>query len=162
MLAGEFVRRTDIPGCTKVLRMLGAAAGLALAGWTLAHGLGSWSMPFNRSIWTSSHIMWSSGYALALFAVFYWLLDVRMWRRWAFFFRVIGMNAIAIWMATRLYGVGPYGKFDPLRGAANWLFGGVAKLCPAEWGALVTALGYIAVCWGLLYFLYRKGIFFRA
>ena len=72
------------------------------------------------------------------------------------------MNAIAIWMATRLYGIGPYSKFDPLRGAANWLFGGVAKLCPAEWGALVAALGYIAVCWGMLYFLYRKGIFFRA
>ena len=162
MLAGEFVRRTDIPGKAKVLRMLGAAAGLALAGWTLAHGLGSWSMPFNRYIWTSSHILWSSGYALGLFAVFYWLLDVKMWRRWAFFFRVIGMNALAIWMFTRLYGVGPYRKFDPLREATHWLFDGVAKLCPAEWGALVIALGYIAVCWSMLYFLYRKGIFFRA
>ena len=46
---------------------------------------------------------------------------------------------------------------------ASWrVFGGVAKLCPAEWGALVAALGYIAVCWGLLYFLYRKGLFFKA
>ncbi len=26
----------------------------------------------------------------------------------------------------------------------------------------VSALGYVAVCWGALYFLYRKNIFFRA
>lgn len=161
MLAGEFVRRDDLNGKEKVLRMLGAAGGLALSGWALAHWFGAWSMPFNRSIWTSSHILWSGGYALALFAVFYWILDVKMWRRWSLFFRVIGMNAIVIWMATRMYGVGQYKKFDPLREAAQWLFGGVAKLCAPEWGALVMAIGYIAVCWGLLYFLYRKGIFLK-
>ena len=161
MLAGEFVRRADLAGGAKTLRMLGAAIGLSAVGWTLAHACGTWSVPFNRSIWTSSHILWSSGYALTLFALFYWVVDVKMWRRWSLFFRVIGMNAIAIWMATRLYGVGPYAKFDPLRDASNWLFGGVAKLCPTEWGALVSASGYIAVCWGFLYFLYRKGIFLK-
>ncbi len=165
MFAGEFVRRGDLTGGAKALRMLFTAAGLALLGWTLAHWCGPWSMPFNRSIWTSSHILWSGGYALSLFAVFYWIVDVKMWRRWTFFFRVIGMNAIAIWMATRLYGVGSHKGFRPLRDASDWLFGGLAelmtRLASPEWGALVSALGYIAVCWGMLYFMYRRNIFLK-
>ena len=162
VFAGEFVRRTDMSGGAKAARMISVAGGLALLGWAMAHWCGAWSVPFNRSIWTSSHILWSGGYALALFAVFYWLVDVKMWRRWTFFFRVIGMNAIAVWMATRLYGVGHHHGFNPLRGAADWLFGGLAAVCGPQWGALVSALGYVAVCWGALYFLYRKNIFFRA
>lgn len=159
--AGELIRREDLSGGRKALLMASLSAILAALGWMIAHCFGSWSMPFNRSLWTSSHVLWSAGYAFALFAAFYYVIDVRGWRKWSFFFRVIGMNAIVIWMLTRLYGVGRYGKFDPLSDATKWLFGGIVTLIGGEWGALVYALGYIAVCWSLLYFLYRKGIFVK-
>ena len=159
--AGDLVRRENLSGGRKAAALAAWAAALGLLGWTLAHGLGPWSTPFNRSLWTSSHVLWSAGYAFALFALFYYVIDVRGWTRWSFFFRVIGMNAIVIWMLTRLYGVGPYARFDPLGDATKWLFGGVATLAGATWGPLVHAAGYIAVCWSLLYFLYRKNIFLK-
>ena len=161
-MAGEWVRRKDVNGNRKAILMLAAAALFALLGWTLAHWLGPGSTPFNRSIWTSSHILWSTGYALSLFAVFYWIIYVKMWRRWTLFFRVIGMNAIVIWMLTHNNRVGSHGNFTPLRDCSRWLFGGLAGVCPPEWGALVSAGGYIAVCWAFLYVLYRKGIFLKA
>lgn len=159
--AGDLIRREGISGGRKAMFMAVLSVALAATGWCMANCLGAWSMPFNRSLWTSSHILWSSGYAFALFAVFYYVIDVRGWLKWSFFFRVIGMNAIVIWMLTRLYGIGRYSKFDPLSDAAKWLFGGVATLVGGNWGAVVLALGYIAVCWSLLYFLYRKNIFIK-
>lgn len=41
------------------------------------------------------------------------------------------------------------------------IFGGLAKLMPETAQPLVSAIAYIAVCWGFLYFLYRQRIFLK-
>ena len=152
-LAGEFVRlrREGLEGGRKSLIMLGV--GFAMIGIGL---LWSRIMPFNRSIWTSSHVVFSSGYALSLFAVFYWMIDVKMWRRWTFFFRVIGMNSLLIFLLQR------FGGTNLMSAPTHALFDGVVALLPKDLGSVVFALGYTAVCWTLLYFLYRKNVFLRA
>ena len=38
---------------------------------------------------------------MLLFALFYYLIDVRHCHRWTLFFRVIGMNSITIYLAQR-------------------------------------------------------------
>ena len=43
----------------------------------------------------------------------------------------------------------------------NFFLGGTAGLLPEAWGAIVLAAGYIAVCWLLLYFLYRHKVFLK-
>lgn len=150
-LVGEFIRRTDISGGRKSLAML--VVGLVLAGLGLI-----WSqvMPFNRSIWTSSHIVFSAGYALTLFSAFYWIIDVRGIRGWTFPFRVIGMNSLLIFLVQRFSGV------NLIDAPAHAVFDGVVALCPKTLGAVVFAAGYVAVCWILLYFLYRKDTFLKA
>ena len=35
-------------------------------------------------------------------------------------------------------------------------------LLPKDFGSLVFAIGYTAVCWTFLYLLYRKNVFLRA
>ena len=153
VLTGEFIRlkKDRLTGGKKSLFMLGAGVVF------LAVGL-LWSkvMPLNRSLWTSSHIVFSTGYALTLFAVFYWIVDVKGCRAWTFPLRVIGMNSLLIFLIQR------FGGYNLLDTPAHALFDGVAGLCPPEFGKVVFAAGYTAVCWALLWFLYRKSVFLKA
>ena len=148
VFTGEFVRWKDrLGGGAKTLVMLAAGAIL------LAVGLGwsSW-MPINKKLWTSTFVLVAGSYSLALFAAFYWIVDVKLWRRWTFFFRVVGMNAITVYLLQRIV------NFDSV---SKFFVGGVAGLLPAELSAVLVAAGHLAACWLVLWFLYRKGVFLR-
>ena len=85
-------------------------------------------------------------------ALFYYLVDVRGWQKWTFVFRVVGMNSITIYMAQRIMN---------LWTTSNYFFKGAASHMPELWGNVFVNLGYVIVCWLLLYFLYRKGVFLK-
>ncbi len=53
--------------------------------------------PIIKILWTSSYVLFAGGWSLLLLALFYWVIDVKGYRRWAFPFVVIGMNAITIY-----------------------------------------------------------------
>ena len=127
--------------------MLVAAAGLLIAGlvWSL------WC-PINKSLWTSSFTLVVGAYSLGLFALLHWIIDVKGWKNWTPFFTVIGMNSITIYMLQRIV---------PIRGIASFFLGGAADLMPGEWGSWLLAIGYFAISWLLLWFLYRKKIFLK-
>jgi len=71
-----------------------AAVGLA---WDLA-------FPINKKLWTSSYVMLSGGLAMISLAVCLWLFDVAGWRRLARPFQIVGVNAIAVFVASGLMG----------------------------------------------------------
>jgi predicted acyltransferase len=130
------------------------AAGLAVAGLALllVGGLWSFLFPLNKNLWTSSFVLWTGGWSALLLGLFYWAIDVQGCRRIGAFWAVIGMNSVLIYMA---------GKFINFDYTAQALFGGVAKALPAGWGALLLALGILAVEWGFLWFLKEKKVFLR-
>ena len=82
----------------------------------------------------------------------FYIIDVLGWRKWTLFFTVIGMNSITIYLAQR---------FIRFSYTSEAIFGGLAKLMPETAQPLVSAIAYIAVCWGFLYFLYRQRIFLK-
>jgi predicted acyltransferase len=96
----------------------------------------------------------SGAYSFLMLAVFYWIIDVRGKAAWSFPFRVIGMNAVFAYLASR--------TVFPWKMEMNFLFGGVMSFFPPEWGAFVGELLYVAVYWLLLLLMYRKGIFLKA
>ncbi len=77
-------------------------------------------------------------------------------RRWAFFFAVIGANAITIYVAPQFL------DFDQV---ARFFLGGVERLAgahvSADFRAVVEAAGILAAEWTFLLILYRKRIFLR-
>ena len=89
---------------------------------------------------------------MLLFALFYWVIDVRGHRSWIRFFQVIGLNSITIYLLQRIVNI---------RHTAKFFFGGMADKLPEAWGDVVLAVGYLLVCWLILYFLYRKKIFVK-
>ena len=127
--------------------------GLAVAGiCSLSLGL-LWStvFPIIKIIWTSSYVLVAAGWSLLLLALFYLIIDVLKFRTWAFFFIVIGANAITIYVLHWII------DFNDI---ALYLLGGLAKMAGA--GAnLVMAIGVIIIEWLLLLLLYRKKIFIK-
>ena len=147
VLAGELLSSKSFSGNRKTLLLLAAGLG-ALA---LTFCWKPWC-PVNKKIWTSTFVLASAAYAFFTLALFYWIIDVRGWRRWAFFFRVIGMNAITIYLTMR---------FVQFRAMSNFFFSGVAGLGDGAWAKVVLITGQIALEWLFLWWLYRKDTFLR-
>lgn len=149
MFTGEFVRRPEeeISGGKKTVYMLVAAAVLLVLGllWSLV-------FPINKALWSSSFVLVVGAYSVAMFALFYWLIDVKGWKKWTTFFTVIGMNSITIYMGQRIVN---------FRSISNFFVGGIASLGGEAWAGFIGALGYLAISWLFLYFLYRKKVFLK-
>jgi len=145
MFAGDIVRRGG-PEATgrKALSLLGAAAICLSAGLSL-----SLFYPIVKKLWSPSFVLVVGAYSFALFALFYWIVDVLQCRRWAYFFTVIGVNSITIYIAQ---------LFIDFRLVSKILLGGFAALLPSGWERLALSLGYIAACWLFLLFLHKKDI----
>ena len=154
MFTGEFVRwaRGRLSAGRETLSLFAAAAALVAAGCVAAFGCGGWSFPISKPLWSTSFTLIVGGYSVAMFAVFHWLIDLRgCWRR-TLFLRVVGLNAITIYVAQPLLG---------LRHARTMLFGRLAGLFPERFSGLVLAMGYLAMCWALLWFLHRRKIYLK-
>jgi predicted acyltransferase len=130
------------------------AAGLALAGFAgVIIGL-VWSLSFpmiKRVVWSSSYVTFASGCSLLLLALFYWLIDVQGYRRWAFFFVVIGTNAITIYFLQTII---------DFKAVAKLFVGGIEQYAGVL-SPLVLPLGVLALKWWLLWFFYKRKVFFK-
>lgn len=108
--------------------------------------------PINKNLWTSSFVLHTGGLSLLLLALFYYLIDVRGYVRWAFLFRIIGVNSILIYISSRFINW-PY--------LNNALFQWAGQLAGVTYSPVVMSVGFLAVKLLVLYFLYRKKIFLR-
>lgn len=100
--------------------------------------------PINKYLWTSSFAIYSSGWCFILVALFYWIIDIKKWQKWAFFFIVIGMNSILIYLVKgliRIDGLYP-GEPTPIIEFLLWVTN-------------------ITLAWLILFYLYRKNKFFK-
>ena len=129
------------------------AAGLALAGVvSLAAGyLWSFFFPIIKILWTSSYVLFAAGWSLLLLALFYWIIDVKGYKKWSFFFVVIGANAITI------YFLQSFVSFDAI---AQKFLSGLADHA-GQIAPLVIPFGAVMARWLLLYFLYRHRVFLK-
>ncbi len=127
--------------------------GLLLGGVALLAVGYLWSLafPIIKHIWTSTYVLWAGGWCLLLMALFYWLIDVKGWSRWAFVFVVIGTNAILIYFGQEVV------DFD---GIAKFFLTGVQQHAGLI-APLVIPIGALAAKWLSLRFLHRHKIFFK-
>ena len=147
MFAGELVRTNSASGGRNALILAGAAAAFAVATFAWM----PWC-PVIKRMWTPTFITASVAYSCAMFALFYWVVDVRRWRWWVFPFQIVGMNAIAAYMFRRIVPVEPIAKF---------IFGGLVSFAPDAGAKMLNAAASLAVIWLFLWFLHRKSIFLK-
>ncbi|HBC80141.1 MAG TPA: DUF5009 domain-containing protein, partial [Bacteroidales bacterium] len=149
MFTGEFMMSDYLSDkkFKKVLWLVLAAAAFMIIGkvWNIG-------FPINKNIWSSSFVCWVGGLSILLFSVFYLIIDVLNFRKWAFPFVVIGMNPITIYLANRII------DFDR---ASKFFFGGFIELFPETWSPFLDGVAITAIGWVFLYFLYKKKIFLK-
>ena len=61
-------------------------------------------LPINKNLWTSTYSIFMAGWALVCLAIFYWLIDVKGYKKWATPFVIYGMNAIAVFVLSGIVG----------------------------------------------------------
>jgi predicted acyltransferase len=131
---------------TKVMALTGAGAGCVALGllWSLG-------FPIIKLLWTSSFVLVSGGFGFLMLALFYWIIDVKGYRRWAFLFTVIGMNSIAAYVAIMLFSFKQIGNIF------------VGSLLPRirPWDGFVEASAAFAAVWLLLYWMHRTRTFVK-
>ncbi|MHC4738620.1 MAG: acyltransferase family protein [Planctomycetota bacterium] len=130
------------------------AAVLALAGIVIIIIGYVWGFSFpiiKRILWSSSYVTYACGWSLVLLALFYWVIDVKGYKKWAFFFVVIGTNAITIYFLQRIV------NFDEI---ANLLVQGICEHA-GMFKPFILPIGILTIKWLFLWFLYRHKIFFK-
>ncbi len=149
MLSGVWIKHeaANITPSKKALGLLVAGIVLAIIGW--AWGL---AYPINKRLWSSTFVCAVAGYSLIMLSLFYYIIDVKGWKKWDFFFKVIGMNSITIYLGQ---------SFIPFGSISQRIFPGCVSLFPAEWEGVMWEIAYIVTCWIFLYILYRKKIFLK-
>jgi len=142
---GQLLRSGYSP-IKKVLFLTGLGIGCIVLGllWAV------W-FPIIKHLWTSSFVLYSAGLCYLLLAGFYLLIDVWNLRKWAFPLIVIGTNAIAVYMATRL--------FD-FRHIGDIFVRGLQRHVGSAYD-LVRALAGFIVLWLILFWMYRKRTFVK-
>lgn len=147
IFAGTLLKNSPLSMKKKTLYLLaGGVVALVLAQlWNLV-------FPINKNLWTSSFTLHAGGLSLLLLALFYYIIDVMEYKRWAFFFSVIGINSILIYMS---------GRFINWGYTNNALFKWLGQLVGDPYNAVLLAITYVLVKWMFLYFLYQKRVFLR-
>ena len=162
ILTGNWLRNKKVDEGTKIATLFTYGAITMLAGYI-------WSgwFPINKSLWTSSYVLYTGGLAMLFLASCYWLIDVKGIKWWTKPFVVYGMNAITVFFFSGLVGksmnlitwMTPDGKEISVHG---YLFQSMflSWLDPIN-ASLAWALTYILIWLGLMWILYAKKIFIK-
>lgn len=165
-LVGIWLRRTERDGYERASAIFVGGVLLVIAGawWSL-------SFPFNKNLWTSSYVLFTSGWACLVLGCCYWTIDLKGRSGWTLPFTVYGTNAIASYVCASAMAytsvfikwAGPDGKFITLKG---WIFSHAfgSWITPA-FGPYVASAAYgisYVILWSLIMLLlYRRRIFIR-
>lgn len=153
VVAGQWLQ-SKTSGKEKIKKLLIIGGLFLVAGYLL-----DWLniTPIIKRISTSSFVLASGGWALLALAFSYWLIDVKQYKNWIFPFVVVGTNPIFIYLFFNTVGYQWFNGFVAIftHGVLGWF------ATPEFLVELLTSLAILALEWYLLYYLYKRKIFFR-
>ncbi len=112
----------------------------------------SFSMPVIKRIWTASMTLWAAGWCFLLMALFYYIVDVRCWRRGLMWLKIYGMNSITAYVL---------GEVVNFRSIASSLTYGLRPLIGEEWYAAWLTFANFLILFFILRIMYRNKIFIK-
>lgn len=154
-LFGRMVQR--LSSYELIAKILLAGALLTLLGY--AWGL---TFPINKSLWTSSYVLVSSGIAATILGLMIYFIDLKKIDAWAKPFEIFGMNPlisfvlsilwVKIYFLVKIDGNNIYG----------WLYNEFFKqIINPTFGSLLFALTHVLGVWLIAFWLYRNRIYIK-
>lgn len=157
---GEWLRKQPVKSGTTI--------GLVLFGLicVIIGQFWDFGFPINKKLWTSSYVIFTTGWALLLLAACYELIEVRSLRRWGKPFEIMGLNAIFVFVASVLMikilvktyvGIG-----DQAPNTYTWIYEHFfASWTGAMNASLLFGLVTVLFWWLVIYGMYRKHWFLK-
>jgi predicted acyltransferase len=156
-LAARLTDTTEVKwNAVKKLFIYGIAGIAAALAWNFI-------FPINKPLWTSSFVLYTSGFACLFLGALLWIIDIKGYSGWTMPFRVFGMNALFIYilsegLAITLWLVSVHASSGEKISLAGWIYNSFfLPLAGAFNGSLLYALIFTFLCWlaGLILF-YRN------
>ncbi|HEY6089249.1 MAG TPA: DUF5009 domain-containing protein [Gemmatimonadaceae bacterium] len=162
VIAGRWIAQRD-------KRLLERIAGLFAVG-SLGMMVGlmwNWSFPINKSLWTSSYVVFTAGMACVALATIMWMVDYANVKWWTKPFVVFGVNPIVAFVGSgvmarliyTLWHVNYNGASVSIQNAtyqaafASWL--------PPRLASLAFAISFVLLWYGILLVLYKRNIILK-
>lgn len=130
----------------------------------LAIGLGAlWSqvLPINKSLWTSSYVIYTTGCACLLLAFFVWLIDIKAQTHLVSPLLVYGTNPLFVYVLSfvvvTVYLTIEVGDSSLYR----WLYLQFNAIAEPKLASLLFALSHVVVFWFVSLKLYQRKIFIK-
>jgi predicted acyltransferase len=140
-----------------------AAGSIAMMAGLMWH----WSFPINKSIWTSSYVLFTAGMAAVSLATCMWIIDEHRVTGWTKPFVVYGMNPIIAFVGSGIMARLIYSIFKVESGGERialqaWIYQTfyVSWLAPKN-ASLLFAISFVLVWFAILWVLYRRRIFLK-
>jgi predicted acyltransferase len=126
-----------------------------------------WSFPINKSLWTSSYVVFTAGMACVSIATISWIIDVRGVIRWSRPFVIYGINPIVAFVGSGMMArlIYTLWKLD-FRGNPTPVQAVVYETVFHSWleprnASLAFAVCFVAFWYLVLWALWRKNIFIK-
>jgi len=141
-----YLLQSKINGMEKLVALLVSGVALTVLGitWQIWH-------PLIKHLWTGSFVLFSGGLCFLLLAAFYYLIEIRRYRKWCSMFIVVGSNAIFAYVSSHI--------FD-FRLIAKVFVGGLEQYVGA-WYPFTLALGGFLVLYLILKLMHDTKVFVR-
>ncbi|MGI8789156.1 MAG: hypothetical protein ACR2HG_15565 [Pyrinomonadaceae bacterium] len=128
-----------------------------------------WSFwfPINKSLWTSSYVVYTAGLALCFFGFCFWLIDIKGYKKWSKPFVVFGANAIALYVGSSIMSailnfVQLDTRLDSTISLQEMIFKFFfAPLAAPVNASLLYAIWFVLIWWLIMCLLYRRRIFIK-
>ncbi|PRY53342.1 putative acyltransferase [Arcticibacter pallidicorallinus] len=137
--------------------------------WLFSFGFIAWILgmtwglffPINKSLWTSSYVLYCGGLASMGLALFYWVIDVQGHSRWCKIFVAYGVNAITVFFLSaviaKTMGMIKLSRNGEEVNLHTWLYKTFfTSWLPADLASLAWALTFVLLFLLLLWPMYKK------
>ena len=165
MMIGQFAGRWIASPRSMAERLNGMFAVSALL--LMVGSIWAWVFPINKSLWTSSYVVFTGGMALLTLATCMWVIDVRQYRRWTTFFVIYGTNPMIAFLGSGLMArlTVTLWKVQTADGpeSVGWIvFQSVfAPIFEPRLASLAYAVTFVAIWFVILWALWRRKIFLK-
>ncbi len=123
--------------------------------------------PLNKSLWTSSYVVYTAGLALCSLGFCYYLIDIKGYKFWAKPFVIFGVNPLVLFvgsglMAKTLIIIKVIREDGTKISLQKWIFDTIFLPFASPINAsLLYAISFILLWLFLMWLLYRKGIYIK-
>jgi predicted acyltransferase len=162
VIAGRWIVQKEKPLLERISGMFAVGAIGMMVGL-----MWNWAFPINKSLWTSSYVVFTAGMACVAIATIMWIVDYCNVKWWTKPFVIYGVNPIVAFVGSgvlarliyTLWHVSYHGQSVAIQDAIYQML--FLPWLPPRVASLAFAVSFVVLWYGILTILYRRNIILK-